>query len=139
MANEVESVLREVITAVAKVGDLVTEVSASSNEQAQGVEQVNTAIAQLDKLTQSNAASAEKNAASGQELSGQAAELDTLVNDMAAIVGVEIAAGNENGKASRSRDFERPESEEGKGNEPTTRLGGFVRFLQAAKWRRRFF
>ena len=115
VAGEVESVLREVITAVAKVGDLLTEVSASSKEQAQGVEQVNAAIAQLDQVTQSNAASAEENAASGQELSSQAAGLDTLVNEMAIIVGLEVAAGKEIGKASRSGDLGSPESEEGNG------------------------
>ena len=44
----------------AKVADLVAEIAAASNEQAQGIDQVNTAVGQMDKVTQQNAANAER-------------------------------------------------------------------------------
>jgi methyl-accepting chemotaxis protein len=45
-----------------KVGELVGEISAASNEQAQGVEQINKAITEMDKVVQNNAGSAEESA-----------------------------------------------------------------------------
>lgn len=42
-----------------KVGDLIEEISAASNEQAQGIEQINKAVADIDRDTQKNAANAD--------------------------------------------------------------------------------
>ena len=63
-----------------KVKNIVNEISASSDEQAQGVNQISTGINDLNKGTQQNAANAEESAASAQELSSQATELKGLVN-----------------------------------------------------------
>ncbi len=42
-----------------KVGDLIEEISAASNEQAQGIEQINKAVSEIDHETQKNAANAD--------------------------------------------------------------------------------
>ena len=68
------------------VGRLVTEISAATNEQAQGVDQVNTAVAQMDKVTQTNAATAHESAAAAAELSEQSVNLNDLVGELAGIV-----------------------------------------------------
>ncbi len=72
--------------AAKNVGQLVMEISAATNEQAQGVDQVNTAVAQMDKVTQSNASAAEESAASAGELSGQADRLKEMVEDLLSLV-----------------------------------------------------
>ncbi len=46
------------------MGELVGEIAAASNEQAEGIQQVNTAVAEMDKVTQQNAATSEEMAAS---------------------------------------------------------------------------
>jgi len=46
-----------------KAKGLVEEISAASNEQAQGIEQINKAVSEMDKVTQQNAAGAEQLAA----------------------------------------------------------------------------
>ncbi|MCD8351997.1 MAG: methyl-accepting chemotaxis protein [Planctomycetaceae bacterium] len=69
-----------------KVGRLVEEITAATNEQAQGVDQVNTAVAQMDKVTQSNAATAEQSAGAASELSQQSVDLNDLVSDLAGLV-----------------------------------------------------
>ena len=46
-----------------KVSDLVSEISAASNEQADGISQINVAIVEMNNVTQQNAASAEELAA----------------------------------------------------------------------------
>ena len=69
----------EVATSASKVGELVGEIAAASNEQAQGIEQVNTAVAEMDKVTQQNAANAEESASAAEEMSAQAQELNSMV------------------------------------------------------------
>ncbi len=68
------------------VAGLINEISAASNEQAQGVDQVNTAVAQMDKVTQTNAANAEESASAAEELNAQAEQLRGLVNELVKIV-----------------------------------------------------
>ena len=68
------------------VGRLVNQISAATNEQAQGVDQVNTAVAQMDKVTQTNAATAEESASAASELSDQSANLNALIHGLASLV-----------------------------------------------------
>src|SRR5512140_2827122 len=46
----------------AKMGGLISEMAAASNEQAQGIEQINKAVSEMDKVVQVNAANAEESA-----------------------------------------------------------------------------
>jgi len=69
-----------------KVANLVREISAASNEQAQGVEQVNKAIAEMDKVVQQNAASAEENASASEELNAQAQQMKGYVSELSALI-----------------------------------------------------
>ena len=66
--SEVGEVLEEIVEQRrARSTDLVAEIAAASQEQAQGIEQVNTAVAQMDKVTQQNAANAEESASAAEE------------------------------------------------------------------------
>ncbi|MDO9111504.1 MAG: methyl-accepting chemotaxis protein, partial [Desulfatirhabdiaceae bacterium] len=76
----------EVAQNAAKVGELVGEIAAASNEQAQGIEQVNIAVTEMDKVTQQNAANAEESASASEELNAQAEELKSFVNELFAFV-----------------------------------------------------
>ncbi|NCC95001.1 MAG: hypothetical protein EOM10_17335 [Opitutae bacterium] len=69
-----------------KVAGLIGEVSAASNEQAQGIDQVNIAVAEMDKVVQRNAANAEESASAAEELSSQAQELNGMVAHLRSIV-----------------------------------------------------
>ena len=86
IAATLDSEFEKIDTGANEVGRLVTEISAATNEQAQGVDQVNTAVAQMDKVTQSNAASAEECASASEELSAQAESLKGIVGDLVALV-----------------------------------------------------
>ena len=77
-----------------RVGELVAEIAAASNEQAQGINQVNTAVTEMNKVTQQNAASAEESASASEELNAQAEQMQLMVGELMAIVD-----GNENGSA----------------------------------------
>ena len=71
--------LRDIVTAVKKVSDIVAEMTAAAHEQAGGIEQVNRAIVQMDQATQQNAALVEETAAASQEMGEQARELQSLM------------------------------------------------------------
>jgi len=83
-----------------KVGELVGEIAAASNEQAQGIEQVNTAVAEMDKVVQTNAANSEETASASEEMNAQAEEMKGFVVDLAALVsGSANGRGNGQGAA----------------------------------------
>jgi methyl-accepting chemotaxis protein len=68
--------LGEIVLAVKKVTDIVSEIAAASNEQAAGIDQVNKAVMQLDELTQQNAALVEQASAASQAMAEQARDLN---------------------------------------------------------------
>ena len=70
-----------------KTTDLVGEIAAASQEQAQGIDQVNTAVTQMDKVTQQNAANAEESASASEELSAQVEGMNHIVDDLITLVG----------------------------------------------------
>jgi methyl-accepting chemotaxis protein len=77
----------EVSKSAAKVGELVSEIAAASNEQAEGIGQVNKAVAEMDKVVQQNAASAEESASASEEMNAQAVQMKSMVNELVALVG----------------------------------------------------
>ena len=96
-ANATAAALEEIVGSVTKVTDLIGEIAAASNEQAEGLGQINTGLSQIDQVTQQNTASAEESAAAAEELSGQAVQLRemlqrfTLKKNRAAIPGSQPA------------------------------------------------
>jgi len=86
MANKAGEMLGGIVENVQKVTDIVAEIAAASNDQAQGVDQVNTAVAQMDKVTQQNAATAEESAAASEELNAQADSLNDIVIELNTLI-----------------------------------------------------
>ncbi len=77
----------QVATGTSKVGELVVEISASSNEQANGIDEVNRAMAEMDKVTQDNASNSEESASASEEMNAQAAHMKGIVEELAGLVG----------------------------------------------------
>jgi hypothetical protein len=92
VAERVREALVEITSQSEKVNQLMYEISAASQEQAQGVDQVNKAMIQMETVIQQNAASAEESAAASEELSAQADGLRKIVRQLSQIVN---GAGNE--------------------------------------------
>ena len=76
----------EVASGVAKVTELVAEISAASSEQSRGIDEVSRAIGQMDKVTQGNAANAEEIASASEELSAQAGSMEEVVRGLRSLV-----------------------------------------------------
>jgi len=80
ITEEVAKSLGQIVDRTGKVGGLIADIAAASNEQATGIEQVNKAVAQMNQVTQQNAANSEESASAAEELSNQASELSNMVN-----------------------------------------------------------
>ncbi len=71
--------MTEIVTSIARVTDIMGEISAASTEQSTGVGQISEAIAQMDQATQQNAALVEESAAAAESLRDQARQLVQVV------------------------------------------------------------
>ncbi len=67
--------MTEVVSAIKRVTDLMSEISAASHEQSLGVSQVGEAVSQMDQVTQQNAALVEEMASAADSLKAQAHDL----------------------------------------------------------------
>ncbi len=76
----------EVADSGVKIGELISEIAAASNEQANGIEQVNLAVTEMDKVVQQNAATAEESASASEEMSAQAEQMKGMVDELLSIV-----------------------------------------------------
>ena len=73
--DEAGVTMAEVVSSIKRVTDLMSEISAASNEQSQGVSQVGEAITQMDQVTQQNATLVEEMATAASSLKAQAEDL----------------------------------------------------------------
>lgn len=71
--------MRDVVSSVRRVTDIMDEISAASQEQSSGIEQVNQAVAQMDEVTQQNAALVQEASSAASSLEEQAARLESVV------------------------------------------------------------
>ncbi|HPA37514.1 MAG TPA: methyl-accepting chemotaxis protein [Phenylobacterium sp.] len=73
--------LEAIVNQVAEIDALVTEIAASAQEQATGLNEVNSAVNKMDQVTQQNAAMVEESTAATHALKGEAGELSRLVGE----------------------------------------------------------
>jgi len=79
LVHQAGETMQAVLRSVQSVADVMTEITAASREQSDGIEQINTAVIQMDQVTQQNAALVEQAAAAAQALSDQAQRLRSAV------------------------------------------------------------
>ncbi|NBB62964.1 HAMP domain-containing protein [Pseudomonas sp. ODNR1LW] len=75
LVGQTGEALQRIVDRVAEIDGLVSEISASAQEQAIGLAQVNTAVNQMDQVTQQNAAMVEQSTAASQALAQDAEAL----------------------------------------------------------------
>ena len=75
LVDKAGTTMTEIVSAIGRVTDIMGEISAASREQSQGVAQVGEAVTQMDQTTQQNAALVEESAAAADSLQRQAKAL----------------------------------------------------------------
>ncbi|MEN0039457.1 MAG: methyl-accepting chemotaxis protein [Cellvibrio sp.] len=71
--------MKEIVSAIKRVNDIMAEIAAASAEQSTGIEEVSTAVSQMDEMTQQNAALVEEAAAAAESMQSQADQLTRSV------------------------------------------------------------
>ncbi len=79
LVSATSETLQEITRQVAKVAELVTDMSSATTEQSAGIEQINQAVAQLEEVTQQNAALVEQVSAASRSLDDQATDMAGLI------------------------------------------------------------
>jgi len=80
LVDDAGKTMEEIVNAIKRVTDIMSEISTASSEQSQGIEQVNQAITQMDEVTQQNAALVEEAAAAAESLEEEAQSLTKSVS-----------------------------------------------------------
>ena len=87
LTRQTQESFRENVEISAKVGGLVDEIAAASQEQAQGIDQISRAVAEMDKVVQQTAASAEESASASEEMSAQSQQMKAYVAKLTTVIG----------------------------------------------------
>lgn len=91
--GEAGSTMGEIVEAVRRVTDIMSEIAAASDEQSRGIQQVSHAVTEMDNVTQQNASLVEEASAAAASLEDQAGKLTQAVaafrlQDLPATAGV---------------------------------------------------
>lgn len=79
LVGQTGEALQRIVSRVAEIDGLVSEIAASTREQATGLREVNTAVNLMDQVTQQNAAMVEQSTAASQSLTNEAGQLVDLI------------------------------------------------------------
>jgi methyl-accepting chemotaxis protein len=80
LVRQAGQTMSEIVSSVQRVTDIMSEISAASQEQYAGIEQVNQTITQMDETTQQNAALVEEASAAARAMEEQAGQLTEAVS-----------------------------------------------------------
>jgi methyl-accepting chemotaxis protein len=80
LVDEAGRTMSEIVDAIRRVNDIVSDISTATTEQSSGVTQVGQAVSQMDQVTQQNAALVEESAAAAESLRQQAQQLVAAVS-----------------------------------------------------------
>ncbi|WP_313009578.1 methyl-accepting chemotaxis protein [Brevundimonas vesicularis] len=80
MVGQTGQALQRIVSRVAQIDSLVSEIAASAHEQSTALQQVNVAVNQMDQMTQQNAAMVEESTAASHSLKAEAGALEALVS-----------------------------------------------------------
>jgi len=86
LAEQTQQAFKENVEISSKVGSLVDEIAAASQEQAQGIGQLNKAVAELDRVIQQTAASAEESASVAKQMNTQAGQMKAFIGGLTRLV-----------------------------------------------------
>ena len=79
LVNRAGDSLKDILSSLNQVAEIVAEIAHASSEQASGIDQINRALNQMDEATQQNSALVEENAATAKTLENQSSALDGRV------------------------------------------------------------
>jgi methyl-accepting chemotaxis protein len=79
LVDEAGETMTLIVTSVKQVADIMSEITAASQEQSESIEQVNAAISQMDEMTQQNAALVEEASAAAESMQDHASQMAEIM------------------------------------------------------------
>jgi methyl-accepting chemotaxis protein len=79
LVTQTGQALARIVAQVVEINGVVTDIAASAQEEATGLQQVNSAVNEMDQVTQKNAAMVEETTAASHALDGEIGELGRLI------------------------------------------------------------
>jgi methyl-accepting chemotaxis protein len=79
LVTQTGNALERIVAQVVEINNIISDIAASAEQQATGLQQVNTAVNEMDKVTQQNAAMVEETTAACHSLVAETQELTRLV------------------------------------------------------------
>ncbi|MGK5086448.1 methyl-accepting chemotaxis protein [Bdellovibrionota bacterium FG-2] len=86
IANQTAQVLEDIVSEVAKVKDMINEITMATREQSSGVGEITKAVGELESATQKDSQVSQDIASSANQLSTQSHRLKTVVESLKGIV-----------------------------------------------------
>jgi methyl-accepting chemotaxis protein len=93
-AKECAGALDEIMHNVARVNEMVREISTASQEQASGIREITKAMSELDQVTQQNTSSSNDASHTARNLQDEAQRLNEYVLKLATLVSGDVKAGD---------------------------------------------
>ncbi|MCK5340226.1 MAG: hypothetical protein KAJ60_04080 [Desulfobulbaceae bacterium] len=84
--SKISTRFEDIVNNTNSVSQLTEEITAATNDQAQGVSQLNTAVSQMESVTQQNAANSQEAATAAISLDEQAEAMKENINEMARLI-----------------------------------------------------
>src|SRR5690625_171678 len=115
----------EIASQVGRVGEVMAEIAAASEQQSQGIVQINQAVEQMNTVTQQTAANSEEAASAAEELASQAEQMHDMVAAFTLSTDTELTLHRRTGLQGRPRKGSRREGVPagGGGRDPNSRKG----------------
>ncbi len=102
MVGQTGEALQAIVVKVGEIDALVSEIAASGQEQATGLNEVNAAVNQMDQTVQQNAAMVEQSTAASHALKNEAGNLMQMISRFRVQGSASVAAAGGSKRASRS-------------------------------------
>ncbi|MEC9483799.1 MAG: methyl-accepting chemotaxis protein [Halomonas sp.] len=103
--------MHDIVESVARVTDVISEISAGAREQSSGIGQINTAVAEMDTMTQQNAVMVQQTSSAASEMSRHAQRLNRLIDSFVLGDDTQPASTSKAGAMLNGRDrLKRPDT-----------------------------
>jgi methyl-accepting chemotaxis protein len=96
--NDVVSVICQITESASKVREMVSSVSAASQEQARGITQISEGLSRMEKVTQRTAASANEGRTASRQMDSQARALQQFVDELKTLVDGTVGEVDSSGR-----------------------------------------
>lgn len=92
LVEETNNGFAGIVHSASKIGNLLAEISAASNEQARGIEQINRAVSQAESVVQKMASHSDQSAWASENMNAQVKKMKRMTRELGSLMGGKFPA-----------------------------------------------